>query len=205
MLVKVEHASLSIRGTVIFEDISAEFPSRKISAVVGPSGSGKSSLLAAISGHRKLTGGKVTFKAEEHLDSGPHRNVKIGWVAQGSNSLPRRSAIDNVMIALLARGEGVRAAREQSAAKLRLVHLEHRADTLARNLSGGELQRLSIARALAMQSSILLADEPTANLDKANAHLMTRILAEIETPCTILIATHDRDVEDVADYCLRLR
>lgn len=205
MLVQVHEASLAVGETTIFENVSAEFPSRKISAIVGPSGSGKSSLLAAISGHRRLTTGKVGFRESNQQEFLDRDEVKIGWVAQGSNSLPRRSAIDNVMIGALSRGESLSAARKQSLAALSSVGLNHRSETLAKNLSGGELQRLSIARALMMRSAVLLADEPTANLDKENARLMTQVLSDLDTPCTIIVATHDGDVQEVADYCLRLR
>lgn len=204
MQVNVENVGLNLSGVSILQDVSAQFPPRQLSVVVGPSGSGKSSLLALISGHRAPTAGTISFHDESGRPS-PRSEIRFGWVAQGSNALPARTAIDNIMIGALSRGVRLEAARAQARHALAAVELTHRSATVAKYLSGGELQRLSIARALLMQCSVLLADEPTANLDRANAQLVTRILSEIEWPCTVIVATHDAGVESVADYGLRLR
>ncbi|MFT4050728.1 MAG: ATP-binding cassette domain-containing protein [Microbacterium sp.] len=200
----VEHLALRLSGVSIIEDLSAQFPPRQLSVVVGPSGSGKSSLLALISGHRTPTAGSISVQDEDGALI-PRSEIRFGWIAQGSNALPARSAIDNVMIGALSRGMPLESARAQAGQALEAVRLKHRADTTAKYLSGGELQRLSIARALLMECSVLLADEPTASLDRANAQMVTQILSEIEWPCTVIIATHDADVESVANYSLRLR
>src|SRR5699024_6453165 len=115
----------------------------------------------------------------------------VAWVPQGSNALGRRNVLDNVLIASLADGLPMPRARAVALEALDQVGLAARAREQARHLSGGELQRVALARALASGRPLVLADEPSANLDAANTDMVADILARIESRATIIVATHD--------------
>ena len=173
-------------------------------AIVGPSGSGKSTLLNVLglldrptSGTYLLDGIDIAERSEAERSG--LRGERIGFVFQSFHLLAHRSALENVMMTGLYQGAS-RAAREERAREaLRLVGLEQRVDFLPTRLSGGERQRVAIARAISSTPSLLLADEPTGNLDSSNTSAILELFAELHREgLTIVMITHDSEVSAVA-------
>jgi ABC-type lipoprotein export system ATPase subunit len=204
--VRVEVRALSIEydGIEVVNDFAASFPSQRVSALVGPSGSGKSSILATIMAHRRPSRGEIIV-TDASGESAPPTPALFAFVPQGANALPRRTALDNVLIGVLGRGERLATARLIALDALEAVALGGRSEATACHLSGGELQRLAFARALAMRRPILVADEPTANLDAASTRMVIRTIEQLDWPCTVIVATHDPDLEAVAAESIRVR
>ena len=180
-------------------------------AIVGPSGCGKSSLLSLLGGVDLPTEGKVLLEDVDLSSlSDDERTVvrrrRIGFVFQAFNLLPTLSAMENVALPLELDGVPHRAAKQRAEEALKALELDSRFEHLPGELSGGEQQRVAIARALAIGPAILLADEPTGNLDTANSRRIVdllRTLVEKEAQ-TIVIVTHDPGVAGRADRIVTL-
>ncbi|MHC0432431.1 ABC transporter ATP-binding protein [Streptomyces sp. O3] len=166
-------------------------------AVVGPSGSGKSTFLNIAGLLDAPTGGTYLL---DGIDTGTLRDAdrtalrgrRIGFVFQSFHLLPQRSALENVTLALVYNGAPRRERAARARQALKQVGLGHRVDALPTRLSGGERQRVAIARALVTRPSLLLCDEPTGNLDTANADSVLALLEELHTGgMTVLVITHD--------------
>jgi putative ABC transport system ATP-binding protein len=179
-------------------------------AISGPSGSGKSTLLQLLGGLDVPTKGEVLFEnavlgTGVNLDE--YRANRIGFVFQAFYLLPTLRAIDNVQVPMMAisSNAGSRAARAE--ALLREMGLEHRLTQYPNELSAGERQRVAIARALANNPSILLADEPTGNLDSVNSARIMEILTGIQKKrgMTLIIVTHENDIANAAPRHIRIR
>lgn len=176
-------------------------------AIMGPSGSGKSTMMNQLglldrpsSGHYRVDGVEVSGLNEDELAE--LRNQKIGFVFQGFHLLPRTTAVENVELPLVYRGMPGRERRERCKEALTSVGLGHRFDHHPSQMSGGEQQRVAIARALVTRPAILLADEPTGNLDTRTSLEVMRILQELnDSGLTILLVTHE---PDIALYTKRL-
>ncbi len=177
-------------------------------AVMGASGSGKSTLMNVIgcldrptAGHYRLDGEEVGTLTKSELSR--VRNQRLGFVFQGFNLLSRTSALENVDLPLLysPHGHGRRELRRRSLAALERVGLAERAEHHPSQLSGGQQQRVAIARALVNEPALLLADEPTGNLDTRTSLEIMAIFQELNRKgMTILMVTHE---PDIAQYCLR--
>ena len=169
----------------------------------GVSGSGKTTLLSIIAGLDKPSSGKVLVDGEPisklpdmHLSS--FRAQKIGIVFQNFNLLDGVSLADNAMVPLIASGVGLKEAKQKAQDALKLANIEHKANKTPSELSGGEKQRGAIARALVANPNLILCDEPTANLDRANSLSFIQTLKELHNMGkTIIVATHDSLFEEL--------
>ncbi|MEO8287692.1 MAG: ABC transporter ATP-binding protein [Chloroflexota bacterium] len=180
-------------------------------ALVGPSGSGKSTLLNLIGGLDRPTSGEIWVESENIASASAsrlvaHRRERIGFVFQSFNLLPYRTALENVELPLMVSGVPKAERRERARHLLDRVGLGARTDHRPSQLSGGEQQRVAVARALANKPSILLADEPTGNLDSATGTEVMTLLRDLnEGGLTLIIVTHDMTVAAYANRIVRLR
>lgn len=182
-------------------------------AIVGTSGSGKSTLLHILGGLDVPTSGEVWLHGQRINDlnetqRGELRNQHLGFIYQFHHLLAEFTAIENVAMPLLMRkAVPIAAARQQSIELLEKVGLGHRLTHRPGELSGGERQRVAIARALVTKPSLILADEPTGNLDYANAQAVFEILSELQKDfnTALLMVTHDRQLAQLADKQLALQ
>ena len=194
----------------ILNGISLRIEKGEFVAIVGPSGSGKSTLLGIIAGLDSPTTGQVlvdgvdiTRMSEAGLAA--VRNAKIGMVFQAFNLIPTLTAQENVEVPLyVGKHEGSPSARAKEI--LTLVGLGHRLGNKPNQLSGGEQQRVAVARALATRPAIIIMDEPTGNLDKKNGDNVLQMIRDLRaaTGTTFVIATHDPDVAAAADRAIRI-
>lgn len=182
-------------------------------AIVGTSGSGKSTLLHILGGLDVPTSGEVWLHGQRINDlnetqRGELRNQHLGFIYQFHHLLAEFTAIENVAMPLLMRKSvPIAVARQQSIELLEKVGLGHRLTHRPGELSGGERQRVAIARALVTKPSLILADEPTGNLDYANAQAVFEILSELQKDfnTALLMVTHDRQLAQLADKQLALQ
>jgi putative ABC transport system ATP-binding protein len=180
-------------------------------ALMGPSGSGKSTLMNVIgcldsptSGIYLLNGQDVSGMTDDELAN--VRNVEIGFVFQSFNLLPRTSALENVALPLVYAGVAKKERLERAQAVLEKVGLGDRGDHKPNELSGGQRQRVAIARALINNPSIVLADEPTGNLDsKSSAEIMHLFQAIHDEGNTVVMVTHEEDIAQYAKRTIRMR
>jgi len=193
-------------------NVSLEIPPGDFVALMGPSGCGKSTLLHLIAGVDLPTSGELWVEGQRLArlsDSAlsRFRRDRVGIVYQFYNLLPTLSAWENVALPALLAGASPRDARERALVALRQVGTSQRADHWPHELSGGELQRVAIARALINRPAILLADEPTGNLDSNAGRGVLDLLAELNADhrVTILLATHSEEAAAVARRVVRLR
>ena len=192
--------------------VSLELYESEFTAVVGPSGSGKSTLLHLIGGLDKPTRGRVLVDGVEisGLDEkglAEYRRRYVGFVFQQFYLIPRLTALENVEIALMARGVPQSERRRRALELLEVVGLRDRAYHRPGELSGGEQQRVAIARALANNPKLLLADEPTGNLDSATAHSIMKLFRRLvdEQGVTIIMVTHNLELVSYCDRVVKLR
>jgi len=205
-----------LRGStpvLALRDVDLDIAPGEFVSIEGPSGSGKSTLLQLLGALDTPTGGTIRFEGNEmgaasDADLTRIRGQEIGFVFQQFNLIPTLTAEENVGIAMIPHGHSKVQRRERSAELLARVGLGERLDHLPSRLSGGEQQRVAIARALANRPRVIIADEPTGNLDSASAHDVMSLLVELqsgEEAVTIVVATHDDDVAGHAGRRIRLR
>jgi lipoprotein-releasing system ATP-binding protein len=199
------------RDLVIFQDLALQVSEGEQIAIIGESGSGKSTLLHLISGLDKPTEGTIYYKDKNLIglpesDLSIFRNREIGYVWQQHHLLPEFSAVENVSMPLRIRGETGVASSAKAQASLEEVGLGNRAQHRAGELSGGEQQRIAIARALAAGPSLLLADEPTGNLDEGTGQMIFNLLGELRQlrRLTTILVTHNLQFARRCDRVLKL-
>jgi putative ABC transport system ATP-binding protein len=179
-------------------------------AIMGASGSGKSTLLHLLGCLDTPTSGVYSLEGEDvsvftHDERARVRNQRIGFVFQSFNLLARISAVDNVMLPLMYR-KAMQSVRERAMTVLDQVGLNERADHLPMELSGGERQRVAIARALVTDPVLLLADEPTGNLDSKTGQEIMRLLVELNrSGRTVLVVTHDALIAEYAQRVIHMQ
>jgi ABC-type lipoprotein export system ATPase subunit len=204
MRIDVHEATLRFGRRIVFERLDASFEAGKVTALIGPSGSGKSSLLAVMAGYLRLTEGEV---AGVDADGARQRltAAMVAWVPQGVNALGARTALENVMIGPAAAGCGYDEARWRALDALDAVDLADLAHKVVRQLSGGELQRVNFARALASDKPLIFADEPSSSLDAHNTARVAELLFHLRSRATIVVATHDPLLIEAAEAEVHLR
>jgi putative ABC transport system ATP-binding protein len=181
-------------------------------AIVGPSGSGKSTLLSLLGAIETPTSGHVILEGTDLATLSDDqrtliRRRRIGFVFQAFNLIPTLTALENVALPLELDGVSESSAAERATAALDSVDLAQRADHLPSMLSGGEQQRVAVARALVIQPALVLADEPTGNLDSVGSQQVVRLLRQLvdDQGQTVVLVTHDMQVASQADRIVRMR
>ncbi|RMG34810.1 MAG: ABC transporter ATP-binding protein [Methanobacteriota archaeon] len=192
----------------VLRGISIEVFTEEIVALMGKSGSGKTTLLNIIGGLIEPTSGKVFIKGMDvfsmsRASRAEFRRKEIGWVFQDFNLIDNLTALENVMIPLLLSGKGTPKQAAQEA--LEKVGLKDRQDHFPDRLSGGERQRVAIARAIVTNPQLILADEPTGNLDSKTGNEIMNLFRDIASHAGILMVTHDKNLASKADRILFLR
>lgn len=193
----------------VFKNINYEFEQGKIYAIKGKSGSGKTTLLSLLTGLEKCSDGKIIYDGKElnKMNLNSYRNTDIGIVFQSYNLLPHLTAVQNIILSMDVSKAKVKNKKEKAIELMESVGLKKEyANRKILKLSGGEQQRIAIARSLSYNPKIIIADEPTGNLDKDTENEILKIfkrLAEEENKC-IIIVTHSKNICDNADIVYEL-
>jgi putative ABC transport system ATP-binding protein len=197
---------------VALKDIDLNFNRGEFTGVVGPSGSGKTTLLNIIGSLDKPTSGTVSVLGQDigtlsHKESAELRNKQIGFIFQVYNLLPVYTVFENIEFALILQGISAAERKKAVMEALDWVGLADQHKKKVTKLSGGEGQRVAIARAMVKKPSIVIADEPTANLDAANAHAILQTMQTLnrELNTTFLFSTHDEKVMGYLERIIHLR
>jgi len=213
-MIRISNLTKTVRSgddeLTILDDVSAEIPNGQFVAVTGASGSGKSTLLGLIAGLDAVTSGTIEIDGDEITALGEDRlasirSRKIGFVFQSFHLIPSLTAFENVLIPMEILG--IRDAKQRAHRLLEEVGLTNRGHHYPAELSGGEQQRVAIARAFANQPTILLADEPTGNLDSKNGHHIFELMTGLhkQNNATLVLVTHDQNLAEQADRRIVLR
>jgi putative ABC transport system ATP-binding protein len=214
-VLETQHVKKSfVEGTVHVDavrGVDIAIGEREMVAIIGRSGSGKSTLLCLLGAIETPTSGKVLLEGVDMATLNDDertliRRRRIGFVFQAFNLIPTLTAVENVALPLELDGLPEATARERAAKALELVDLRPRMDHLPNMMSGGEQQRVAVARALVIQPALVLADEPTGNLDSAGSRQVITLLRDLvdNQGMTVVIVTHDMQVAAQADRIIRI-
>jgi putative ABC transport system ATP-binding protein len=211
-LIRVSKVFEGKRKATALENIDLQIPKSEVVSIVGPSGSGKSTLLNLIGGLDRPSAGTIRIEDQSLGELSDDeltriRRDKIGFIFQFFNLLPTLNCIENVSLPLHLRHWPKKKIEERARELLELVQLGHRMDHLPEELSGGERQRVAIARALSVYPPILLADEPTGNLDTRTGEEILKLIQNLHARLgsTVLIVTHDMGVAAQSARTIKLR
>ena len=199
------------KGYQALKNINLEIKEGEFVAIMGPSGSGKSTLMHLLGALDSPTSGKYYLLNKEiskYSDDqlAEIRNRQIGFIFQSFNLLKRTTVLKNVERPLLYAGFNQNDRRKKALEALKKVRIIEKAESLSNKISGGQIQRVAIARALATNPSIILADEPTGNLDSATSHEILRLLTEINNHGhTVILITHELDIAAFAKRIITLK
>lgn len=213
-MITLSHLTMRLAGgghqITILDDVTLAIPDRQRVAIVGPSGSGKSTLLGLIAGLDRPTSGSITLDGTDisrmrESDLARYRRDHIGYIFQSFHLIPTLTALENVLVPLEL--SGASGARDSAADLLKSVGLEQRLHHYPVQLSGGEQQRVAVARSFACRPPILLADEPTGNLDSATGQQIMNLLLSLhrEYGTTLVLVTHDRAMAASMERVITLR
>jgi len=215
IFIKAEHLQKSYLTdeveTLALKEATFEIAPGEFVAIMGPSGSGKSTLMHVIGFLDKPTGGKYFFKNRniENLSEDEMarvRNEDIGFVFQSFNLLPRTSVFENIRLPLIYSLVPENQHKTKVLKAIKAVGLEHRINYLSNQLSGGEKQRVAIARALVNEPDLILADEPTGNLDSKSGGQIMKIIQDLnDQGKTIIMVTHEKDTAEHARRIINIR
>jgi putative ABC transport system ATP-binding protein len=200
----------SIQVTAL-NKVSIRIKRKDFACIMGPSGSGKSTLLHLMGALDRPTSGKVFLEGTDlskltESEIARMRGEKIGFVFQFFNLYPTLTAIENVELPMKIMEKNKSETKQKAMELLELVGMKNRAQHLPSQLSGGERQRVAIARALANNPSLLIADEPTGNLDSKTGKEIMRLFMKInESGRTIVVATHDASIASHSDYIIKIK
>ncbi|MBP1564891.1 MAG: ABC transporter ATP-binding protein [Oscillospiraceae bacterium] len=209
MLLEVQNVSKKYsHGSNAFHavnNVSLSVKAGEFAAISGYSGSGKSTLLNMISGLLKSDSGRILFEgrciSDNNFKLSDYRNNQIGYIIQGQSVLNSFTVLENVCLPYYISG-GKENKKEEAMTLLKAVGLEEYAEVYPNHLSGGEMRRAAVARALINRPKLVIADEPTSNLDKENAVIVLELFKKItQSGVGVLISTHDSLYRDYADRC----
>ena len=210
-MIELEYITRSFGSLQVLKGISLKVEKGEIVSITGPSGAGKTTLLQIMgsldkpdSGHVLYNGRDITSLDEKELSA--FRNKHIGFVFQFHQLLPEFTAIENITIPMLIAGVGMKQATLKAKELLRMLGLEDRADHKPSELSGGEKQRIAVARALANQPDVILADEPSGSLDTKNKEELHKLFFDLRDRLgqTFVIVTHDESLATMTDRTIHL-
>ncbi len=211
-MIHIQDIHKSFGQLEVLKGIDLDIQPGEIVSIVGPSGAGKTTLLQIIGTLDKADQGSVCINGTDitHLTGNrlsDFRNQQIGFVFQFHQLLPEFSAIENVMIPALIAGTHQREARQRANELLQFMGLENRADHKPAQLSGGEKQRVAVARALMNRPAVILADEPSGSLDSKNKQELHQLFFDLrdKTGQTFVIVTHDEQLATITDRTIRLQ
>jgi putative ABC transport system ATP-binding protein len=200
------HKVQALRG------VSLRVEAGEFVAIMGPSGSGKSTLMHLLGGLDTPTTGQVLFRGKDlrkmtDRERSLLRRNRVGFVFQAFNLLATLTAVENVALPLLLGSRPRREARERAMATLERVHLSHRADHFPDEMSGGEMQRVAVARALVTEPEAVLCDEPTGNLDSANSEDILQLLRQLpeKDRRAVVMVTHDPHAAGYGDRVVQIK
>jgi len=217
VILKAENIYKSFQTTkkvklAVLKGISLEIKKQKITIIVGASGAGKSTLLHLLGGLDRPDSGEVFYDADDIFKLSEDRlakfrNKNVGFVFQFHHLLPEFTALENVMIPQMINGTSFNKAKVQSEELLKTVGLTERLDHKPAELSGGEQQRVAVARALANNPKIIFADEPTGNLDSVNSDEIHKLILDLKTNLgvTFVIVTHNQNLVNLADQIYEIK
>lgn len=211
-MIQIRHLTRRYTAAVTaLDDVSLDIAAGEFVAITGPSGCGKSTLMHLIGGLDTPTSGEIfvdglPLHGANDADLTAYRRTKVGIIFQFFHLMPTMTVLENVCLPLLLRGDPYVEARRRAEAIIELVGLSDRAGHGMHQLSGGQLQRTAIARALVHDPAVLLADEPTGNLDSTNALQIMTLLQKISSQrrTTMLVVTHSEEIARQAVRCIRL-
>ena len=211
---KVSKSFTNLKGEkiTVLKEVSFSLEKETLTTIVGASGAGKSTLLHILSGLDYLDNGSVLiddtnlFKLNDEEIS-KFRNEKIGFVFQFHHLLPEFTAVENVALPLLIKGAAFKEALSEAETLLKKMEIENRKDHKPAELSGGEQQRIAVARALINKPLLIFADEPTGNLDSQNSELLKNLFIELngEFKQTFLIVTHNKEFAQIGNNTLEMK
>ena len=200
------------RAQVVLRGLSVRFEAGESVALVGPSGSGKSTLLNLLSGLDQPDSGTVSLRGQDlsrlrDADRTLLRRRHVGFVFQFFNLLPALTVMDNLLLPQNLLGVSAKRARERAQSLLQAVGLAARADSFADTLSGGEQQRVAVARAVVHEPAVVLADEPTGNLDSTTSSVVLTLLKTLveQQNCMLIMATHSQAAASLCARAVALR
>lgn len=214
MMIATQHVTMQLAAggetVTILDDITLDIPEKQTVAIVGPSGSGKSTLLGLIAGLDRPTSGTIWLNGREitHLNEKAMARLRlanVGYIFQSFHLIPTLTALENVSIPLELAGDGH--ARKRAVDLLQAVGLGHRISHYPVQLSGGEQQRVAVARAFACRPPILLADEPTGNLDSHTGQQVIQLIMALhrDAGTTLVLVTHDQQLAASMERIITLR
>ncbi|BDX37161.1 lipoprotein-releasing system ATP-binding protein LolD [Tenuifilaceae bacterium CYCD] len=205
-MIKVENIIKSFGSLTVLKGITVEIPEKKVIAIVGPSGAGKTTLLQIMgtlsqpdSGNVYMNGENLSLMRDKQLAK--FRNTHIGFVFQFHHLLPEFTALENVCMPALIAGKSMNSSQERAKELLDFLGLSHRLTHKPSELSGGEQQRVAVARALINNPLVVLADEPSGNLDSHNKEELHNLFFKLRDQMgqTFVVVTHDKDLARMAD------
>ena len=211
-MIKAENIHKSFGELEVLRGVSLEVKPAEVVSIVGPSGAGKTTLLQILGTLSKMDSGSLKIDGEEvgamkDNELSAFRNRKIGFVFQFHNLLPEFTALENVMIPALIAGRGKAEVEREARKLIEMMSLKERASHKPSALSGGEQQRVAIARALINRPALLLADEPSGNLDSKNRNEIHSLFFRLreELGQTTVIVTHDEGLAQMADRSICMK
>ena len=210
-MIELDNITRSFGSLQVLKGISLNIDRGEVVSITGPSGAGKTTLLQIMGSLDKPDGGRVLYDGQDitrmnEKEISAFRNRHIGFVFQFHQLLPEFTAQENITIPMLIAGQGMRQANARAKELLEMLGLADRADHKPAELSGGEKQRIAVARALANQPDVILADEPSGSLDTKNKEELHKLFFNLRDQLgqTFVIVTHDESLAAMTDRTIRL-